>query len=91
MVLIVPCIVPPLPIPLLAVARPLRFSDRLIPLAQLAARRRMEFPSKQDAVENYVGKGPFKTWPREWIEAYVDGGTVPTAAGTVRLRCARLW
>jgi pimeloyl-ACP methyl ester carboxylesterase len=91
LVLIDPVIVPPRQIPLLAVARTLGLSDRLIPIAQLAARRRMEFPSKRDAVENYVGKGPFKTWPREWIEAYVDGGTVPTAAGTVRLTCDRLW
>jgi len=91
LVLIDPVIVPPSHIALLAVARTLGLSDRLIPIVQLAARRRMEFPSKQDAVENYVGKGPFKTWPREWIEAYVDGGTVPTATGTVRLSCDRLW
>jgi pimeloyl-ACP methyl ester carboxylesterase len=91
LVLIDPVIVPPRRIPLFALARPLGLSERLIPIAQLAARRRMEFPSKEDAVENYVGKGPFRTWPRKWIEAYVDGGTMPTAAGTVRLTCDRLW
>ena len=91
LVLIDPVIVPPSHIPLLAVARTLGLSERLIPIAQLAARRRMEFPSKEHAVENYLGKGPFRTWPREWIEAYVDGGTVPTDHGTVRLSCDRLW
>ncbi len=38
-----------------------------------------------------LGKGGVRTWPREWIEAYVDGGTVPTDAGTVRLSCDREW
>jgi pimeloyl-ACP methyl ester carboxylesterase len=51
----------------------------------------MEFPSKEAAVENYVGKGPFRTWPREWIEAYVEGGTVTTDTGSVRLSCDRAW
>jgi hypothetical protein len=51
----------------------------------------MEFPSREAAVENYVGKGPFRTWPREWIEAYVEGGTVDTEQGTVRLSCDRVW
>ena len=91
LVLIDPVIVPPRHIPRLALARHLGFAARLIPIAQAAARRRMEFPSKEAAVENYVGKGPFRTWPREWIEAYVDGGTVATGDGAVRLSCDRAW
>ncbi len=91
LVLIDPVIVPPSHIPLLVLARPLGLTERLIPISQAAARRRMEFPSKEAAVENYVGKGPFRTWPREWIEAYVDGGTVPTENGAIRLSCDRLW
>ena len=62
-----------------------------MPIARAAARRRMGFSSKEAAVENYLGKGAFRTWPRDWIEAYVDGGTVPTDAGTVRLSCDREW
>lgn len=91
LVLIDPVIVPPSHIPLLVLARPLGLTQRLIPISQAAARRRMEFPSKEAAVENYVGKGPFRTWSREWIEAYVDGGTVPTENGAIRLSCDRLW
>jgi pimeloyl-ACP methyl ester carboxylesterase len=91
LVLIDPVIVPPRHIPRLTLARYLGFAARLIPIAQTAARRRIEFPSKEAAVENYVGKGPFRTWPREWIEAYVDGGTVPTDNGAVRLSCDRAW
>lgn len=91
LVLIDPVIVPPRHIPMLAVARTFGLAGRLIPISQAAARRRMEFPSREAAVENYVGKGPFRTWPREWIEAYVEGGTVDTEQGTVRLSCDRVW
>ena len=76
---------------MLALARTFGLSGRLIPISEAAARRRMEFPSKAAAVENYLGKGPFRTWPREWIEAYVEGGTVPTEDGAVRLSCDRAW
>ena len=91
LVLIDPVIVPPRHIPMLAVARTFGLAGRLIPISQAAARRRMEFPSREAAVENYMGKGPFRTWPREWIEAYVEGGTVDTEEGAVRLTCDRVW
>lgn len=91
LVLVDPVIMPPRRIPIAAVTRTLGVTDRLLPIAQMAARRRMEFPSKEAAVENYVGRGPFRTWPREWIANYVDGGIVPTEAGTVRLSCDRAW
>ena len=90
LVLVDPVIVPPKQIARAMIARALGISHRIIPVARLAAKRRMEFPSKEAAVENFVGKGPFRTWPREWIEAYVDGGTVATEAG-VRLSCEREW
>jgi pimeloyl-ACP methyl ester carboxylesterase len=91
LVLVDPVIVPPLQIPLLALARPLGLAGRLIPISQAAARRRTEFPSREAAVENFLGKGPFRTWPREWIEAYVDGGTDPVEGDGVRLSCDRAW
>ena len=70
-------------------ARATGASNRL-PIAQAAAKRRMEFPSRDAAVENFVGKGAFRTWPRAWIQSYVDGGTVDTDSG-VRLSCERAW
>lgn len=63
---------------------------RRVPIARAAAKRRMEFPSKEAAIDNFEGKGAFRTWPREWIEAYVEGGTVPTDNG-VRMSCDRAW
>jgi len=91
LVLIDPVIVPPRHVPMLALAGIFGLSGRLIPIARAAARRRMEFPSKEAAVQNYVGKGPFRTWPREWIEAYVEGGTVDVDGEAVRLSCDRAW
>ncbi|MBT8470240.1 MAG: alpha/beta hydrolase, partial [Deltaproteobacteria bacterium] len=32
-----------------------------------------------------------RTWPREWIEHYVEGGTIDNDDGTVRLSCDRAW
>ncbi len=91
LVLIDPVIVPPRLVPVLAVARALGLSGRLLPIVGLAARRRMDFESRAAAVENFVGKGPFRTWETAWIEAYVRGGTIETEAGTVRLSCDSAW
>lgn len=91
LVLVDPVIMPPRLVPVMTVARALGLAGRISPISRIAARRRMEFPSKQAAVANYVGKGPFRTWEPEWIEAYVDGGTLETETGTVRLSCDRAW
>ena len=91
LVLIDPVIVPPRAAPRLALARVLGVSGRMIPVSRMAAKRRMEFASRREAVDNYTGRGAFRTWPRSWVEAYVDGGTVMTAEGSVRLSCDREW
>ena len=91
LILIDPVIVPP---KLVVPSMFLRFfglSGRVVPIAKAAARRRMEFASTEAAVENFIGKGPFKTWPTGWIECYVRGGTRPTESGSVRLTCEREW
>lgn len=90
LVLVDPVIVPPAHVVLATLARFFGQSARLIPIAGLAAKRRMEFASREAAVDNFVGKGPFRTWPRDWIEAYVAGGTVLTTSGA-RLSCDRAW
>lgn len=73
----------------LPVARAVGWTRR-VPIARAAAKRTTEFSSKEAAVDNFEGKGAFRTWPREWIEAYVEGGTVATENG-VRLSCDRAW
>ncbi|MEM9300780.1 MAG: alpha/beta fold hydrolase [Pseudomonadota bacterium] len=55
-------------------------------LAALAARRRPGFASREAMFHAYHGRGPFRTWPDEWLHAYVDGGVVD-APGGVELAC----
>lgn len=61
------------------------------PLVQGALRRRATFPSRDAALEAYVGRGAFKTWSREQIADYVAGGFRDTAEGEVTLACAPAW
>ncbi len=66
-------------------------STRNTPLAAGAARRRSVFESREAMVENYTGRGAFKTWPDGWIADYVAGGTVDLPDGTVSLSCTPAW
>ena len=73
----------------LMLAKLLRQSHR-VSLAAGAARRRQCFDSRAQAIENYTGRGGFKTWPRRWLEAYVAHGFVDDVDG-VRLACSPAW
>lgn len=61
------------------------------PMVIGARKRRAEFPSKQAMVENYIGKGAFKTWGKSWIEDYVEGGYRRKDENTVVLSCHPEW
>ncbi|MBO6678143.1 alpha/beta hydrolase [Parvibaculum sp.] len=61
------------------------------PLANGASRRRAVFPDRQTMVERYTGRGAFTTWPREFVEDYVEGGTKLREDGQVALSCAPAW
>ena len=67
----------------------LRQSQRLS-LAAGAARRRRVFQSHAAALENYRGRGGFKTWPEAWLNAYVQHAFVPQDSH-VQLACAPEW
>ena len=63
-----------------------------LPIAKAAARRTMEFESVDAAANNFTGKGPFSSWPKSFIQAYVEGGSVPIAnTNAIRLSCDRRW
>jgi pimeloyl-ACP methyl ester carboxylesterase len=62
----------------------------LNPMARAALRRRAAFDDRVAMVDAYVGRGAFKTWPKEMIEDYVAGGTKP-ADGGVALACTPEW
>ncbi|MGK5093239.1 alpha/beta hydrolase [Deltaproteobacteria bacterium TL4] len=60
-------------------------------IAKSAEKRRPIFPSREAAIDNYLGKGAFKTWDRQWIEHYVNGGTRKKEDGKVELTCSPAW
>ena len=73
----------------LGLAKLLRQSHRLS-LAAGAARRRRVFDSHTAALDNYRGRGGFKTWPEAWLNAYVQHAFVPQG-DQVQLACAPEW
>lgn len=60
-------------------------------LAALTARRRSRFQSREAAFANYQGRGGFKTWPDEWLQAYVEHGFVEADDGGVMLATPATW
>ncbi len=59
-----------------------------IPLARVARRRRRNFRGKQEALKLFAaGRGIFKTWSREFIEAYMECGLLEKDEETAILRC----
>lgn len=60
------------------------------PLVEGALRRRRLFGGRQEAVESYVGRGAFRTWPRETIADYVEDGLREDENG-LTLACAPEW
>ncbi len=64
--------------------------NRGLSIADGAAKRRREFPSIEDAVSSYTGRGAFTTWSSDWITNYLKGGTITSSSG-VELSCAPEW
>lgn len=64
---------------------------RRIPIARNAGRRRPHFPSAEDVLASYRGRGAFKTWLPGFLEDYVEDGFARRADGSVTLRCAPQW
>lgn len=56
-----------------------------------AARRRERFASRAVALDNFFGRGAFKTWPDHWLAAYVAHGLVDAEDGGVRLAASPAW
>jgi pimeloyl-ACP methyl ester carboxylesterase len=65
-------------------------SQRVIPLAAMALKRRNRFASGEEAVKNFTGRGAFKTWPQATIADYVETGLAADGDG-FRLSCAPQW
>jgi pimeloyl-ACP methyl ester carboxylesterase len=64
---------------------------RETPLAVGARRRRRQYDSKAAALEAYVGRGAFKSWPAAAVAGYVEDAFAPSPGGGVELTCAPEW
>jgi pimeloyl-ACP methyl ester carboxylesterase len=51
------------------------------PMADQAAKRRGQFPSRADARSAYLGRGVFKSWADADVDAYLAGGLIDTDDG----------
>jgi pimeloyl-ACP methyl ester carboxylesterase len=60
------------------------------PYVQSAVKRRAVFADAAAAKRAYTGRGAFRTWPEETLEAYLRGGLKPDPEG-VRLACDPRW
>lgn len=56
------------------------------PMAEAALRRKPAFPSREDALTNFRGRGPFARWDDRALEAYVDG-CMRLVDDELRLKC----
>ncbi|MBW2468615.1 MAG: alpha/beta hydrolase, partial [Deltaproteobacteria bacterium] len=73
-ILIDPVILPHRMLWLLATLRLLGLRG-IIPLAKMARRRRREFKGKQEALRLFAaGRGIFKNWSKEFVQAYLECG-----------------
>lgn len=88
LVLIEPVLVPKVP----HLLRWIPLCPTGVDLASRAERRRAAFSSFEAARLSYAGRGAFRTWPEEFLLAYLKGGLIRTGEGKdVRLACAPTW
>jgi pimeloyl-ACP methyl ester carboxylesterase len=59
-----------------------------IPLARSARRRRRNFQGKKEALKLFTaGRGIFKTWSKEFVDAYLECGLLEKDSQTAVLKC----
>ena len=68
-----------------------RVLSRRLPIARSASRRRPQFPSNEEVLASYRGRGAFRTWLPGFLEDYVEDGFARRADGSVALRCSPAW
>jgi len=56
-------------------------------MADGARRRRLIWDSRQQMLESFAARPPFDVWRRDFLEAYVKGGTFVRDDGRVELKC----
>jgi pimeloyl-ACP methyl ester carboxylesterase len=86
-ILLDPPIFPPRLLQLIAAMKWLGLAGK-IPLAKTARRRKKTFQSKREALKRFAsGRGIFKSWSQEFVEAYLECGLLEKDAETAILKC----
>ena len=87
LILIDPTILPRRILWSMAVVRMLGLA-RVIPLAKTARRRKKTFQSKKEALKRFAsGRGIFKYWSKDFVEAYLECGLLEKDPETAILKC----
>jgi pimeloyl-ACP methyl ester carboxylesterase len=60
-------------------------------VVQGALRRRSNFPSLQAAMDTFVGRGAFATWPPALVGDFAEAALRPLADGSYELACSPAW
>jgi pimeloyl-ACP methyl ester carboxylesterase len=81
----------PVVIPPEMVNRPDAAQPRMTHAVEGALRRRRSFASPQSALETFLGRGVFKSWPREMVADYVRDGLRLRPDGSYDLACTPEW
>ncbi len=63
----------------------------IAPIVSTAANRRNSWSSKDELLNLYRNKYPFKSWTEGFLEGYIQDGTRKTDNGTIRLSCNPKW
>lgn len=85
-VLLDPIILPVKTLWLAALFRKAGLAGRL-PLPKMTRSKKKEFHSRQEALVHYSGKGMFKSWKPEYVQAYVDTAIEKDTTTTYELCC----
>lgn len=59
----------------------------LHPMTKATLKKKFEFPSKQAALDHYIGKGMFRTWRSEFVAAFVEWSIEQDTTDTWTLCC----
>lgn len=87
LILLDPTILPRRMLWAMAVMRIFGFAGK-IPLAKFARRRRQTFQGKKEALKRFAsGRGIFKYWSKDFVEAYLECGLLEKDPQTAVLKC----
>ncbi|MEZ4827925.1 MAG: alpha/beta hydrolase [Bacteroidia bacterium] len=88
-ILMDPPLFPPLFRLAMGISHSLGLSEKLVPIARGAARRREKFASREEAYEYWKNKSFFRNFHPRAFEDYVQHGLAPTPEGGVELAIPR--